>query len=232
MPVRVCMQYESNYRELNEEFLLGRMGHYQQSIILTGLSVILGLVAFVACGSLEASSVGEPQGQHEARAHERSIYKRSIGPAYEGGDYFLNGDNNYAAKRQAGYNAWRKGKRAHSIYEPLTEPASPSSYGSMVPNHFFDLLALNALPQGDLPEDPDQASVSPSLLASMASAHPSIPNKRTPYSQWRKNGKREYRDWRKGKRDHGASDEVAEDLFMINPDRRSEMGFKQWRKMG
>lgn len=196
---------------------------------MTCLSVVLGLAAFVASSRLEPS-VGKPQG-HEGNAQERSIYKRSIGPL--DGDYFPSGDNNYAAKRQAGYNAWRKGKRSHSGYDSLAQPASlPSSYGSMEPNHLFDLLALNALREVD--QDQDQESPQSSMFSSRASFAPSMQlNKRTPYSQWRKNGKREYRDWRKGKRDHEALNEIMpEDLYMNNPQRRSEMGFKQWRKMG
>lgn len=54
-----------------------------------------------------------------ANSRFRSIYKRSIGPL--DGDYFPSGDNNYAAKRQAGYNAWRKGKRSHSGYDSLAQ---------------------------------------------------------------------------------------------------------------
>ena len=64
--------------------------------------------------------------------------------------------------------------------------------------------------------------------------------KRSPaYSQWRKNGKRadqskrEYRDWRKGKRSSTTLEGAAAVGGGTGLERRSSgMGFKQWRKTG
>eukprot|EP00095_Tigriopus_kingsejongensis_P001049 maker-scaffold397_size184017-snap-gene-0.43 protein:Tk01049 transcript:maker-scaffold397_size184017-snap-gene-0.43-mRNA-1 annotation:"multidrug abc transporter atp-binding protein" len=179
------------------------MGLFPKVYILSCLSVALAAV------TTSALPQGNPQ--------ERSVVKRSVGD-------FQDEDEASLVKRQSGYNAWRKGKR-DSLYEPFQSDLLDSSIeiGGSPSEHLRNFLTLYDTPGEESPF-----------------AGGSTAAKRTPYSQWRKNGKRtygnkrDYRDWRKGKRSETDLDEIQRRMnnFLTNPQRRSEMGFKQWRKMG
>lgn len=142
-------------------------------------------------------------------------------------------------RQQAGYNMWRKGKRA-GLYQEDESDVEERNRDIM--RAISELKHLIRIQKGlEKHEEQEDEDVEPMDL--LRSIMPSSGLKRSPaYSQWRKNGKRSsaisagskraYRDWRKGKRS-ATDDDVVIAAGGSGLERRSSgMGFKQWRKTG